>query len=296
MEIRDAPLLGPRPPPRRGRSRPSWPARGRRVDAAPARGRRWPRPTSPTTSSSEWLYAAVVVVRAGTFEVIERVGVVGKATFPYVPGLLSFREAPAVLEAFAQARRPVPTCVLCDGQGVAHPRRIGLASHLGLWLDMPTIGCAKSRLCGEYEEPGPERGDRSPLVDRGEVDRRGRADPRAGPARCSSRSATAATSRAPSHVVAGTRRSSIASPCRPGWRMSDVNEIRRAVAAGPIRSVASLTSIGPIAIVRRLALRSSRLGCRPRSGYRPRVVSAGRLQRRISAAPEATSLRIETSR
>jgi deoxyribonuclease V len=117
---------------------------------------------------SEWLYAAVVVVRAGTFELVERVGVVGKATFPYVPGLLSFREAPVVLEAFRKLKAR-PDVVLCDGHGIAHPRRLGLACHLGLWLELPTIGCAKSRLCGTYDEPGPERGDRSPLVDRGEV-------------------------------------------------------------------------------------------------------------------------------
>jgi deoxyribonuclease V len=115
-----------------------------------------------------WLYAAVVVVKAGTFEVVERVGVARRAAFPYVPGLLSFREAPAVLEAFERVRNR-PDVVLCDGQGVAHPRRMGLASHLGLWLGLPTVGCAKSRLTGEYEEPGPEKGARSPLVDRGEV-------------------------------------------------------------------------------------------------------------------------------
>jgi deoxyribonuclease V len=117
---------------------------------------------------SEWLYAAVVVVRAGTFEVIERVGLAGKATFPYIPGLLTFREAPVVLEAFRRLKAR-PDVVLCDGQGIAHPRRIGLASHLGLWLDLPTVGCAKSLFCGKYDEPGPERGDRSPLIDRGEV-------------------------------------------------------------------------------------------------------------------------------
>jgi len=117
---------------------------------------------------SEWLYAAVVVVRAGTFELVERVGIVGKATFPYVPGLLSFREAPVVLEAFRKLKSR-PDVVLCDGQGTAHPRRLGIACHLGLWLELPTIGCAKSLLCGKYDEPGPERGDRSPLVDRGEV-------------------------------------------------------------------------------------------------------------------------------
>jgi len=117
---------------------------------------------------SDWLYAAVVVVRAETFELVERVGVVGKATFPYVPGLLSFREAPVVLEAFRKLRTR-PDVVLCDGQGTAHPRRLGLACHLGLWLELPTIGCAKSLLCGKYDEPGPDRGDRSPLIDRGEV-------------------------------------------------------------------------------------------------------------------------------
>jgi deoxyribonuclease V len=117
---------------------------------------------------TDTLYAAVVVVQAESFELVERVGVIGKATFPYVPGLFSFREAPVVLEAFARlAARP--DVVLCDGQGIAHPRRIGLASHLGLWLGLPTIGCAKSRLCGTYDEPGPERGDRSPLRDDGAV-------------------------------------------------------------------------------------------------------------------------------
>jgi deoxyribonuclease V len=117
---------------------------------------------------SDWLYAAVIVVHAGTFEVIERVGVVGKTTFPYVPGLLSFREAPVVLDAFRRLTTR-PDVVLCDGQGIAHPRRIGIASHIGLWLGLPTIGCAKSLLCGSYDEPRPDRGDRSPLVDRGEV-------------------------------------------------------------------------------------------------------------------------------
>jgi deoxyribonuclease V len=117
---------------------------------------------------SEWLYAAVVVVEAGTFAVIERAGVVAEARFPYVPGLLSFREAPAVLDAFARLKTR-PDVLLCDGQGIAHPRRLGLASHLGLWLGLPTIGCAKSLLCGHYNEPGPVRGDKSPLIDQEEV-------------------------------------------------------------------------------------------------------------------------------
>ena len=117
---------------------------------------------------SEWLYAAVVVVEARTFAVVERAGYVGKADFPYIPGLLSFREAPAVLEAFRKLAH-APDVVMCDGQGIAHPRRFGLACHVGLWLGLPAVGCAKSLLCGKYEEPGPEKGDRSPLVDKGEV-------------------------------------------------------------------------------------------------------------------------------
>ena len=109
------------------------------------------------------LAAAVVVVRADTLEVIERAGVVRRITFPYVPGLLSFREAPALLEVFATRIRTPFDVVLCDGQGIAHPPRLGIASHLGLWLDRPTIGCAKSRLFGEFEEPAPGRGSRTDL-------------------------------------------------------------------------------------------------------------------------------------
>lgn len=117
---------------------------------------------------SPTLYAAVVVVERGTWEVKQRVGVAGPADFPYVPGLLSFRELPAVLEAFSRLEEP-PDVILCDGQGIAHPRRLGIASHLGLWLGRPSVGCAKSLLTGSYEEPGPERGERSPLVHHGEV-------------------------------------------------------------------------------------------------------------------------------
>src|SRR5262249_52326105 len=104
-----------------------------------------------------WLCAAVVVMRADTLELVARVGLVGEAQFPYVPGLLSFREAPTVLEPFERLTHR-PDVVLCDGQGLAHPRRMGLACHLGLWLGVPTVGCAKSWLVGEYTEPGPERG------------------------------------------------------------------------------------------------------------------------------------------
>jgi deoxyribonuclease V len=114
------------------------------------------------------LAAAVVVVRSDTFEVIERAGVVRPITYPYVPGLLSFREVPPLLEVLEKRIKTAFDVVLYDGHGVAHPRRLGIASHLGLWLDRPTVGCAKSRLNGTYDEPGPKRGDRSTLFDKGE--------------------------------------------------------------------------------------------------------------------------------
>jgi deoxyribonuclease V len=114
------------------------------------------------------LFAAAVVLDADTLEPIETVGIRGRARFPYVPGYLSFREAPAVLRALAKLRH-TPDLLICDGHGVAHPRRFGLACHLGLWLDLPTIGCAKSRLIGSHAEPGTRRGSRRRLIDAGEV-------------------------------------------------------------------------------------------------------------------------------
>jgi deoxyribonuclease V len=102
------------------------------------------------------------------FEQVETLTAEQETRFPYIPGLLSFREAPVCLAAVAKLKQTVDL-FLIDGQGVAHPRRLGLASHLGLFLDRPTIGCAKSRLIGQYEEPGAERGAYSPLRDRDEV-------------------------------------------------------------------------------------------------------------------------------
>ncbi len=89
-------------------------------------------------------------------------------TFPYVPGLLSFREAPALLSAAGKLKTR-PDLFMLDGQGLAHPRRFGLACHVGLLLDQPTMGCAKSRLCGEHREPGPNRGSSTRLLDKGEL-------------------------------------------------------------------------------------------------------------------------------
>lgn len=102
------------------------------------------------------------------FEHVETVTAERKTEFPYIPGLLSFREAPVCLEAVGKLRRQ-PDLFMIDGQGVAHPRRLGLAAHLGLFFDTPTIGCAKSRLVGTYDEPGPEKGAYSFLYDGQEV-------------------------------------------------------------------------------------------------------------------------------
>jgi deoxyribonuclease V len=112
--------------------------------------------------------AVVVVLSFPAMEIVETTIAWQPIAFPYVPGLLSFREAPAVLAACADLSVE-PDVFLCDGQGYAHPRRLGLASHLGLFLQRPTIGCAKSRLIGEYTEPERVFGDHTPLVDRGEI-------------------------------------------------------------------------------------------------------------------------------
>ncbi|MGL6096147.1 MAG: endonuclease V [Fimbriiglobus sp.] len=112
---------------------------------------------------SPMLYAAVVVVRLPDLAVVEQSVVTLEVKFPYVPGLLSFREAPPVLAAWENLSAQ-PDCAMLDAQGIAHPRRFGLACHLGLWLGVPTVGCAKSRLVGDHTEPGPDVGDTSPLV------------------------------------------------------------------------------------------------------------------------------------
>jgi deoxyribonuclease V len=117
---------------------------------------------------SPTMYAGVVVLRADDLTIVERKGAVDQTTFPYVPGLLSFREIPVLLQAFAKLQN-TPDVVVYDGHGFSHPRRIGIASHLGLCLAVPVIGCAKTRLVGTFEEPGREAGSSSPLVHRDEV-------------------------------------------------------------------------------------------------------------------------------
>jgi deoxyribonuclease V len=108
-------------------------------------------------------WAAVVLWSLRDGAVVETVTVSGRPSFPYVPGYLSFREGPLLLRAFKRLKRK-PDLVLFDGQGVAHPRGLGLASHLGVLLDIPSVGCAKSRLVGEHAPPGPQRGDWTPLL------------------------------------------------------------------------------------------------------------------------------------
>lgn len=112
--------------------------------------------------------AAVVVLSFPELTLLESALVRQPTRFPYVPGLLTFREAPAILKALSQLSQP-PDLLLCDGQGLAHPRRCGLACHLGLLSGLPSIGVAKSRLIGEHAAVGEQRGDWQPLLDGGEV-------------------------------------------------------------------------------------------------------------------------------
>ncbi len=118
--------------------------------------------------SPEVAASAVVVLDYPGLRPVETRFAVGKPGFPYIPGLLSFREAPLMLEACRQLDT-TPDLVMVDGQGIAHPRRLGLASHLGLLLDLPTIGCAKSRLCGTHRTPADWPGGAADLVDETEI-------------------------------------------------------------------------------------------------------------------------------
>src|ERR687894_1267757 len=113
-------------------------------------------------------YATVVVLDFPSLSPVEVQGFEVELSFPYVPGLLAFREIPAVAGALQKVQTPVDA-VIFDAQGLAHPRRMGLASHLGLFLDVPSVGCAKTRLVGTHEEPGNDKGRAADLVHRGEV-------------------------------------------------------------------------------------------------------------------------------
>jgi deoxyribonuclease V len=117
---------------------------------------------------SNMVHAGVVVLRLEDGAIVEKQGTVGETAFPYRTGLLSFREAPVLLEALAKVQSE-PDVIMLDGQGLAHPRRFGLACHIGLWLDRPCLGCAKSRLVGHYKELDRKAGSRAFLIDREEI-------------------------------------------------------------------------------------------------------------------------------
>ena len=104
------------------------------------------------------MIAGVIIFEFPNLKTIERQSFISPVNFPYIPGLLTFREGPSLLSAFKKVKNE-PDIILFDGQGIAHPRRMGIATHLGLFLDKPTIGCAKSRLSGEYTSIGDEKGD-----------------------------------------------------------------------------------------------------------------------------------------
>ncbi len=112
--------------------------------------------------------AVVVKLKYPSLEPLAYTAAECRVNFPYIPGLLSFREGPAVLKALRQMD-PAPDLLIFDGHGFAHPRRFGLACHVGLLVDIPSIGCAKTRLLGEYQEPGPEHGSFSYLTDQGQI-------------------------------------------------------------------------------------------------------------------------------
>ena len=118
-------------------------------------------------AASKLMFAGVVVMSGDGRELLDLATAAASVRFPYIPGLLSFRETPAVIKAWNRLKT-MPDCLICDGHGLAQPRRFGLACHLGLLLDLPSIGCAESRLVGTYQKPRTHRGSVAPLLDQGE--------------------------------------------------------------------------------------------------------------------------------
>ncbi|MBN1350564.1 deoxyribonuclease V [candidate division KSB1 bacterium] len=118
------------------------------------------------SKNSNAMHAAVIVFKLPELDIVETASASARVIFPYIPGLLSFREAPVLLQAFSKLEI-TPDVALFDGQGIAHPLKLGLAAHVGLFLDVPTTGCAKTRLIGEFEEPDTSKGARSALIHHG---------------------------------------------------------------------------------------------------------------------------------
>jgi deoxyribonuclease V len=120
------------------------------------------------SKGSDTFYSSVVVLEMPYMSILEEATAEAKVDFPYIPGLLSFREAPILIKAFEKVKN-IPDVIIFDGQGIAHPRGLGLASHMGLILDLPSIGCAKSRLVGDYNPVGSEMGEHTPIMFKGDV-------------------------------------------------------------------------------------------------------------------------------
>ena len=116
---------------------------------------------------SEVVYAGIIIFSYPELKVLERSTVISRTKFPYISGLLAFREVPALLEAWDKLKVK-PDVLVLDGQGIAHERRLGIATHFGIIANTPTLGCAKSRLAGRYEEPANEIFAESPMYDKGE--------------------------------------------------------------------------------------------------------------------------------
>ena len=120
------------------------------------------------SKGADVFFSSVIVLEMPGMNIIEEATAEGNVNFPYIPGLLSFREAPVLIKAFEKVKT-IPDAIIFDGQGIAHPRGVGLASHMGLVLDLPSIGCAKKNLVGSYKPVGGEVGDHTPIEFRGDV-------------------------------------------------------------------------------------------------------------------------------
>lgn len=166
--------------------------------------------------------AAVAVLRFPELELIDQAVVRRPTTFPYIPGFLSFREVPAALDALAQLST-MPDLLLCDGQGIAHPRRFGLACHLGLLADRPSIGVAKSLLIGRFDEPPQERGAWEPLVNRGEIIG----------AVLRTRAGTKPLYISPGHRISLTTAIDYVMRCTPKYRLPETTRRAHNLASGP---------------------------------------------------------------